>query len=204
MACLGARRLMSSLSGAGMHRVELASRISSRLTIFTGPVFEHFSFSTLKINSAPPYDSVNAHFKSISPKLSVRCNYKNSRSGTINPYAMLGYTYINSAEDSSITLPTPFIPKRAFFNAKAGLNIMQNNWGLNVMYYLGPQSIASSSDYYYFGRYSKSLRIMPFFQKYYFNKTMLLSSYNTYSYEVLSNSERISLNARFQFFLEKD
>ena len=40
---------------SGMHRVELASRISSRLTIFTGPVFEHFSFSTLKINSAPHY-----------------------------------------------------------------------------------------------------------------------------------------------------
>lgn len=188
---------------AGSHKIEIAGRMTNKFTLFTGPVLDHLSVTSLKINRITQ-DSTYARFSTISPKLSIRGSYKNNVSGFINPYAMFGYTFITVAEDSSIALPILFSPRKGFFNAKAGINIIQSNWGLNVVYYIGPRDFITQSDYYYFGRYSKSLRIMPFFQKYYFNKTVLLSSYNSYYYEVGSNSERISLNANIKFFLEKD
>ena len=188
---------------AGLHRVEVAAKLTNKLTFFTGPVLEHVSFDALKINSTTG-DSTYTYFRTISPKLSVRASYKNRPSGFVNPYVLFGYTYITSASDSTLSVSPTFTPRPAFFNAKAGLNVIQSNWGVNIFYYLGPRDYVTQSDFYYFGRYSKSLRIMPFFQKYYFNKTMLFSSYNSYYYEVLSNSERISLNARLKFFLGND
>lgn len=188
---------------SGVHKVEIANRVTNKLTFFTGPELEHYSYTALKINRLTG-DSTYTHFKTISPKLSLRCSYKNNTSGFINPYLLAGYTIVTDAEDSTLILPPSFVPRKTFFNAKAGLNVIQGNWGINVFYYLGPYSLVTQSDYYYFGRYSKSLRIMPFFQKYFFNKTLLLSSYDSYYYEVLSNSERIALNARLQFFLGHD
>lgn len=185
---------------SGMHRVEIADRVTNKITLYTGPVLEHTSYSALKINGLTG-DSTYTHFNTVSPKLSLRCSYKNNVSGFITPYTMVGYTFITSAQDSTIKFATPIVPKKYFFNAKAGLNVIQKNWGVNIFYYIGPQDYSTQSDYYYFGSYNKSLRIMPFFQKYYFNKKMLLSSYDSYFYEVLSNNERIALNARIQFFL---
>ncbi|MBI4946156.1 MAG: SPOR domain-containing protein [Bacteroidetes bacterium] len=188
---------------SGSHKVEIADRVTKKLTLFSGPDLEHLSYSALKINSLTG-DSTYTHFNTISPKLSLRASYKNSVSGFINPYTLFGYTFITRAEDSTISFSKPILPNNTFFSVKSGVNIIQKNWGMNVYYYLGPQNLSSQTDYYYFGRYSKSIRIMPFFQKYYFNKTMLLSSYDSYFYEVLSNREHITLNARLQFFLGRD
>lgn len=188
---------------SGVHKVELARVISNRLTFFTGPLFEHIYFSALKFQSVTG-DSVHAKFRSFSPKLSVRVSYRNNISSYISPYATFGYTYITTAEDSSISISPSFKPQPLFFNFRTGLNVIQGNWGMNLYYYLGPSSLVSQSDYYYYGAYSKSLRIMPYFQKYYFRKTMLFSSYNSYSFEAKSNSERIALNAKLKFFLGRD
>jgi hypothetical protein len=188
---------------SGTHRIELASRMTNKLTLFTGPVVEHFSYSAVKTDNVTGLNTFT-RFSTISPKLSIRCSYKNGLSGSINPYGLFGYTVVTAANDSTINVPSPFIPHKTFFNSKVGVNIIQSYWGMNVLYYIGPQNLASQRDYYYFGRYSKSIRIMPYFQKYYFNKTLLFSSYDSYAYEVLSNNERIALNARLQFFLGRD
>lgn len=188
---------------AGTHKVELASIMTNKITLFTGPEVEHFLFSSLKVNQITG-DSVNTRFQSVSPHLTARLSYKNNASGFITPYTSIGYTFITQAEDSSITVSPLHKPKKYFFNAKAGLNVIQSNWGVNIYYYIGPRDFATQTDYYYYGRFSKSIRIMPFFQKYYFNNQMLLSSYNSYYYEVISNSERIALNARLKFFLGRD
>lgn len=186
---------------SGTHKIEGAKIVSNHLTLFAGPVLDHLSYRALKIDNVL-HDSTFTEFSTISPKLSFRCNYKNNPSGFISPYAYFGYTFVTAAIDSFFLNPT-INPTKAFFNAKAGVNIMQKNWGVNVFYFYGPNNLISQSDNYYYGRYSKSLRIMPFFQRYYWNKKLLLSSYNSYFYEVLSNNERIALNARLSFFFER-
>ena len=185
---------------SGRHGIELADRVNSRLTLFAGPLLEHISVKQLKI--LPNGDSVFTRFKTISPKISLRVNYKTGVSGYVGPYALLGYTYIVDAQDSTIGIPAP-TSKTVFYNAKFGLNVIQNNWGVNVFYYYGPHDLSTQGDYYYFGSYSKSIRIMPYFQKYYYNKLLLVSSYNSYYYEVHSNAERIALNARLHFNFKK-
>lgn len=186
---------------AGRHKVELADKINSRLTLYCGPFIEHLSQKRLKIDANG--DSVSTRFKTYSPRLSLRLNYKTGISGYVSPYFMPGYTYVTSAEDTTIGIPSPFA-KNVYYNAKAGLNVIQNNWGLNVFYYYGPHDLVTQSDYYYFNHYSKSIRIMPYFQKYYFNKLLLVSSYNSYYYEVISSTERLALNARFNFNFENN
>jgi hypothetical protein len=186
---------------SGSHRVELAKIVSNKLTLYLGPMIDHIYYKALKINKQLG-DSTYAEFASINPKLSFRCNYKNNVSGFISPYVNIGYTFITHAVDSFIAKPNE-APRKEFLNAKAGVNIMQGNWGVNVFYYFGPNSLVSQSDNYYYGRYSKSLRIMPFFQKYYWNKKMLFTTYDSYFYEALSNNERITANARFTFFFDK-
>ncbi len=188
---------------SGMYRVEAAGKMTNKITLFAGPMVETFSYSALKVNPLHG-DTFYTHFNTISPKLSLRCNYKNNLSGFITPYVQVGYTFITRAEDSTIIPPTPFVPKPVFFNAKAGLNIMQGNWGLNIFYYMGPYSLPTQSDYYYFGTYTNSMRIMPFFQKYYFNKTLLLSSYDSYFFDASNNNQQISINLRLQFSLGRD
>lgn len=188
---------------AGTYRTELADKINSRLTFFTGPQFEHISRENLKINLLG--DSIKTRFASRSPRLSFRLNYKNNVNGFISPYMILGYTYITSAQDSSILVDTTSLfSKAVFFNASAGLNAVQKYWGLNIIYHYGPRGILAQTDYYYYNNYGKTIRIMPYFQKYYFNRKMLLSSYNSYYYEALANSERITLNARLSFFFDHD
>ncbi|HEY4798082.1 MAG TPA: hypothetical protein VII99_03295, partial [Bacteroidia bacterium] len=113
-----------------------------------------------------------------------------------------GYRFITAAQDSTVIIPPGLVSKKEYFNARAGLNVIQNNWGVNVFYYYGPSSSASQNDFYYYGVYSKSLRIMPYFQKYFYHKTMLLSSYDSYYFEVASNNEHFALNARLSFFLQ--
>lgn len=186
----------------GIHKIEVAGRLTNKLTAFAGPMLEHLSFRALKISRMG--DSTTAYFQSISPKLSVRCSYRNNLSGFITPYLMVGYTYITRAEDPTITPSLFHTPQSTFFNSRMGINVIQHNWGVNVFYYLGPRDYVTQMDYYYFGRYSKSIRIMPFFQKYYFNKQMLFSSYSSYYYEVASNSERVNLSGRLEFFLGRD
>lgn len=188
---------------SGVHRVDLVGKMTNKITLFAGPMLEHFSFTSVKYNYAT-LDTTTAYFNNISPKLSLRCSYKNSASGFITPYAIVGYTYVMDALDSTVVNLGPYIPKNAFFNARAGVNIIQRNWGLNVFYFYGPNNFNTQTDYYYYGHYSKSIRVMPFFQRYYFNKKMLFSSYNSYFYDVLTNNERVALNARFQFFLGND
>jgi len=187
---------------AGNYRLELADKINSRLTFFTGPRFQHISRENLKINYLG--DSIQTRFASRTPAISFRLNYKNNINGFISPYLTLGYTYITSAQDSSILVDTTSLfSKAVFFNASAGLNAVQKYFGLNIIYHYGPHDILAQTDYYYFGSYGKTLRIMPYFNKYYFNRKMLLSSYNSYYYQALSNSERITLNARLSFFFNQ-
>jgi hypothetical protein len=188
---------------SGTHRVDFVSIMNSKLTLFVGPALDHISYSLVKVMPVTG-SRTSTNFASITPKISTRCSYRNKASGIISTYAIFGYTYITSALDSTIFLPTPFFPKKKFINSRFGVNVTQHNVGVNIQYNIGPQNFSSQNDYYYFGRFGRSLRISPFFQKYYFDKKLLFSSYNSYSLEMLSNNERISLNARFQASLGRE
>ncbi len=185
---------------SGSHKLEFVNKVNNKFSFYAGPVLEHLSYNTVKIQKNGFATSTN--FSTISPKISVRGSYKNNTSGFVSPYAMVGLTYITSALDSTLINST-HVPMNKFLSARAGVNFLQGNWGANMFYYIGPNDFVSQSDFYYFGRYSKSIRIIPYFQKYYFGRRLLLTSYDSYSYEVLSNSERITLNARLKYVVGK-
>lgn len=184
------------------YRTEFADIIHPRLTLFAGPYFEHIKSENIFITTLQ--DSIQRRFSSMSPKLSLRLNYKRHTYSSITPSLLFGYTYITSAEDSLMGTPVS-TAKSDFFNARIGFNIMQKNWGMNINYYYGAYDVSSQTYYYYLGNVKKTLRISPYFQRYYFNRTLLISSYNSYYYDANSNSdfERITLNARLTFFLDR-
>lgn len=186
---------------SGRYRTELGIRMSNRLVLYGGPMLDHIYQRHYKVRFLQQ-DTVLTRFSSLSPKLSLRLNYRNSASGSVNPYLMMGYTMISQAEDSTLGIQSAF-SQDVYFNAHAGVSVVQQNWGVNVFYYYGPHDLIGQSDYFYFNKFSKSIRVMPYFEKYYFNKTLLLNSYSSYYYEASNNSERINLNARLTFFINR-
>jgi len=185
----------------GRYFAEASRKINSKVSLNAGPVFEHNFHESYKINTLN--DTVRARFSSYSPKIAVRVHCKSGMNGFVTPYLIAGYTHITLAEDPTLPPVSPLF-KNNFFNASAGFNAIQNNWGVNIFYYYGANDYISQHDYYYYNSFGKSIRVLPYFQKYFFNKTMLLSSHNSYSYDTKNNSENITLNANLSFFLGRD
>lgn len=186
---------------SGGHRIDFANKVSSRLSLFAGPSLDHTYNEQQKVTTLG--DTTFTRFSSVTPKLNFRLGFRNRFNGSITPSVGVGRTYITRAEDSTLATNT-IISNRSYFIATAGLSFIQGYWGLNVFYYYGPHSIVTQTDYYYFNAYSTSLRVIPYFQKYFFNRSMLLRSYNNYQYDAVGNTERITLNATLSFFLENN
>ncbi|MEK6616107.1 MAG: SPOR domain-containing protein, partial [Bacteroidota bacterium] len=185
----------------GRYNAEIVDKINSKLVLSTGPIFDHSDHRQLKIKSNG--DSIQTRFSAISPKWSLRLRLKNSTYSSLSLFSMMGYTYITHADDSTYSNPIYFNTKKPFFNTNTGVNITQKNWGINISYYTGSHNINMESDYYYSGNVNKTIRIMPYFQRYFLNRKILFSSYNSYYYQTRSNMENITLSGRFSFFFDK-
>lgn len=185
----------------GRYEWEIANKVNRQVALFWGLVTDHSDYRRLKI-IRPVNDSVYTRFTVFSPKASVRTNIKSGHFSSFSAYLLTGYAYITHIEDASID-PTLFPSTKPNLNTNVGVNVIQKNWGMNISYYTGPYNIAMQSDYYFSGVSNKTLRIMPYFNRYFYNKKLLVSSYNSYFYQTRSNMESINLNARLNFFLEK-
>jgi len=136
----------------------------------------------------------------------MRLTYRSSRYSTFTPYLLMGYTKITESADSAFGVSfsdIALLRDRPYYNARAGVNVRQQHWGVNVYYYYGPYTIYDQSAYLYGGNFHKSLRILPWLEKYFMNKKAKLSSYSSYFYDASLNTERINLNARLEFYFNK-
>lgn len=185
----------------GRYDWEIADRVNRNVSLFWGGVIDHSDYRRLKIIK-PANDSVYTRFSVFSPKASIRTSVKSGPFSSFSVYMLTGYAFITHIEDTTLD-PTSYGSTRPNLNTNVGMNVVQKNWGMNISYYTGPYNIAMQSDYYFTGVPNKTLRVMPYFNKYFYNKKLLVSSYSSYFYQTRSNMENINLNARFSFFLEK-
>ena len=184
----------------GRYDIEGADIVNRRLTLFAGPLLDHVSVTSLNISKGA--DSTRLHLTSYSPQISLRLNYKGSYRSTVNPYFIPGYTLIYSTVDS-LTQDTSYSAYREYFRARAGTNIIQKFWGVNVSYDYGPVDQYGQVDYIFFRSYGRTLRIAPYYERYFLDKRMLFSSRNSYAYSMPANSERMNLNGRFTFYPDR-
>ncbi|MFH1321748.1 MAG: SPOR domain-containing protein, partial [Bacteroidota bacterium] len=197
---LQGKMYLSSFFRRESYDLQLVSRLNPKLSISAGP-----SIETLYQTRDDYMNDTLVPMGSISERLYIRANYRTSRYNTVTPYIICGFTKINEYADSAFGLSfsdiSPFTAP--FYNAQVGLYIRRKHWGVSVNYYYGPYYIYNQFSYVYGGNFDKSLRIMPYFEKYFLNNKLKFVSYNSYIYNALSNSERIFLNARLEYFFNK-
>lgn len=184
----------------GRYRLEAANKVNRRLSFFAGPVLDQANYESLRALQSG--DTTIYRLKTSSPQLSLRMNYKGRLSSSVNPYFIPGYTFIYSQIDS-VNKGTDSVLSREFFRARAGVNIIQKYWGVNVSYDYGPIDEYGLVDFAFFRSYGRTLRIAPYFERYFLNNKMLFSSRNTYSFSMPANSERLNVNGRFSFFPDR-
>jgi len=183
------------------YELQFVTRVNPKLTLYGGPAVERLRQGR--------FDYINdtiVTLSTISPRLSMRLTYRNGRYNTLTPYVLMGYTKITESADSAYGVSLSEIDllrDKPFYNARAGVNVKRQHWGVNAYYYYGPYTIFDQSAYLYGGNFRKSIRILPYFEKYFMNKKVKLSSYNSYFFDASLNTERINLNARLEFFFNK-
>ena len=175
--------------------LHFSGRVNSKISLSAGPAVEFFSqerFNTFNDTLAP--------FSTLSERLSLRLNYRNGRYNTFTPYVLLGYT---KTIDSPQELGFGEIAQRPYYNARAGVNLRRRYWGVNILYYYGPYTIHTQNNFFISGSFNKTIRILPFYEKYFPNRKIKLTSYSSYMFDGTTNSQRVNLHARVEFFLNK-
>ncbi len=77
------------------------------------------------------------------------------------------------------------------------------NLGVHLMYYIGPYQISQQFSYFYTFSYSKSLTIVPFYQKDLFNKKIKIIFRGTYINNLTAGINRMNVNSEIDWFVGK-
>ncbi|NOZ35069.1 MAG: OmpA family protein [Chlorobi bacterium] len=87
--------------------------------------------------------------------------------------------------------------------AQINASFKQHNFGVHLIYYLGPYNISQQFAYFYSLIYSKSLSIVPFYEKYLLNDKIRFTLRGSYINNLSSKSSRINLNTEITWFAGK-
>ncbi len=79
----------------------------------------------------------------------------------------------------------------------------QKNLGVHLIYYLGPYNISQQFAYFYSLIFSKSLSIIPFYEKYLLHNKLKFSLRGSYINNLASKNSRINLNTGITWFAGK-
>ncbi len=87
--------------------------------------------------------------------------------------------------------------------AQITASFKQKNFGVHLIYYLGPYNISQQFAYFYSLVYSKSLSIIPFYEKNILNDKIKFTLRGSYINNLASKSSRINLNTGLTWFAGK-
>ncbi len=93
--------------------------------------------------------------------------------------------------------------ERQYNVAQITASFKQKSFGVHLIYHLGPYNISQQFSYFYSLIYSKSLNIIPFYEKYIINNKLLLTLRGSYINNLSSENSRINLNTGVRWFAGK-
>ncbi len=162
--------------------------ISSTLTYYIGPSHEYQATNSGAIFSGDDFISTQSIKATGGVKISIP-----SADVSLSPSFKGGITYIDQfskiiyGEFNATPKPAPF------FTGSFSLNIRAKDMGVFAGYFHGPISISQTINYVYNGKFSKSLRIMPYFEKFVYKDILRYAIRFNYVNNIELNNSRYNL-----------
>ena len=138
-------------------------------------------------------------FKSLNSRAFVMAQIKGGYNDVIvSPKVDFGIVNVEGAEQN---IPSD---RKTFYTANFNINIYKEGYGLYGMFRYGPYTIYEHYYYYRDGYFAKWFYLMPYYNKYFFNRTFNLDLKANYIYNISNNESGLTLNTQFNWFLKKD
>ncbi len=165
-------------------QVKYRKYLTGNFSLITGPIYRHD-----KSNVFTLYSDNNSFFETHTPKLRIGGSYRDQNRNSIQSSIVGGYTFVTHYKDNS-----KFITQnKQFFNAYFRFSYRHDNWGVYFSYNHGPYSINQQHSYFYSDYYSKSLRAMPYYEKYLYKDVLKFSTKLNYLNNLTSKTQRLYL-----------
>ncbi len=192
-------RYNDKFSDYDLLRTIVGINLENNLYLFGGIILENKSsnnFATFEITSA---------FKTIAYKGELGISFRERN--TINSLTIKArYGNVNVYEFSNILngIYRPEIQRiKPFPIAEVSINLKRSFYGVNFLYFYGPINLNQELAYFYTSYFSKSLNIIPYFEKFIYKDKVKLDIRGTYINNLSSSDSRINLNTRIDIYANK-
>jgi len=171
----------------------------NNLYLFISPIFEESNSNSLGyINPSDNFASYTTSVQFGIRKFNKYTNFSFNISAKYGlssiykyPLVLNGISYENRISDPQFTI------------AQIRSSFKQKQFGVNLVYYLGPYNISQQYAYFYTFIFSKSLIIIPYYEKYLFNKKLKFTLNGSFVNNFTSKNSRTMLNSNIEWFANK-
>jgi outer membrane protein OmpA-like peptidoglycan-associated protein len=180
---------------SSISRLILTLSPERNIQLFTGPIYE------FKRTNNYNTDTDNSPFTTqrILGELGIRINESYTQNSVSFSFGY-GHTFIRSvpesiAENRSI--------EQNFPSAEIRANFRRSNWNIYSVYQQGPQNLSEQFAYALVPFTSRSIMIIPSYQRYLYKEDIKLTMRGTYTGNLTAKSSRIGVNTRLDWMMPK-
>ncbi len=171
----------------------------NNLYLFISPIFEESNSNSL--GYIDPNDNFASYTTSVQfgiRKFNKYTNFSFNISAKYGlssiyryPLVLNGVSYENRISDPQFTI------------AQIRSSFKQKQFGVNLVYYLGPYNISQQYAYFYTFTFSKSLIIIPYYEKFLFDKKLKFTLNGSFVNNFTSKNSRTMLSSNIEWFANK-
>ncbi|MBE9469124.1 MAG: OmpA family protein [Bacteroidetes bacterium] len=175
---------------------------------FMNPKTFFYSEPTFKIQSSnrfiPFRDADYFSTNKIGFRLGIRIRGENSYN-SISPSINFGFTDVTNFSSNFYGINNPEIKNiSTIVSQEYKINFRRKFWGFLLMYYYGPRTLNEEFTYFYSRQFPKTLRIMPYFDKFIYKRIVKLTTRAGYANDIVTNTTRLNLNTQILCHLQND
>ena len=140
----------------------------------------------------------------IALKLGMRIRGDNSYN-SISPSIKFGFTDVSNFSSTIYGVYHPeYTDISTIISQEYKINLRRKFWGVLLMYYYGPRTLNEEFSYFYSNKFPKSLRLMPYFDKFIYKRKVKLATRVGYTNDIVTNTTRINVNTQVFWYLKND
>ncbi len=137
-------------------------------------------------------------------RLGMRFRGENSYN-SLSPSINFGLSNVTNYSSNLYGIYHPEIKNiPAFTSQEFKINLRRKFWGFLLIYYYGPRTLNEEYAYFYGHQSPKSLRIMPYFDKFIYKRMVKLTTRAGYTNDIVTNTSRINVNTQVFCYLQND
>ncbi len=178
--------------------IKYLTNIISNIFLFAGPEIEQKS--TNSYFSMTPENPFSTYSAKGEVGLMVFQKYSGNSVSFSGKY---GFTNVYQYPTELNETPATLLGNDVFNIAELTFNIKRKYFNVNLIYYHGPYSISQEFVYFYTNFFSRSLNIMPTYERFLYKKALKMTLRGSYIYNIATKNNRIYLNSSLDWYANK-